>query len=83
MNELTDILPLVVTIALPVLGGIVWLVRLEGKVKMNQDSIEKKESNQRIMMDDIKEMRKDIQDLSANVMWMRGHMRGEEPHKEH
>ena len=77
MNDLTVLLPLMAAVGVPMLGGVVWLVRLEGKVDLNRQRIDEQATNMNIMMETIKEMRKELQTLNSNVMWMRGRLQGE------
>ena len=36
MIHQTDIILPILSLAVPVIGGVIWLIRLEGKVKMNE-----------------------------------------------
>ena len=83
MEEVVSQLSTIGALMTPAAISLIWLVRLEGKVNLNQQRIDDQATNMNIMMDTIKEMRKELQTLNSNVMWMRGRLQGEQHMTDH
>ena len=76
MDEISLQLSTIVTLATPTVVSLIWLVRLEGKVKLNQQRLEDQAHNLIVTQDMLKEMHKELQTVNSNVMWMRGRLQG-------
>ena len=75
-------------LALPLIGGLVWLVRLEGSVRLNRQRLDHHsethvsiQDDQKTLKESIHELDQELKELNQHLSFIRGHMQSETEHK--